>query len=436
MGIGETAALAAAALWAVSSLLYAKTRLTAWGMNLAKMVIATAIVLVQLLIVAAVNGTSAFTASPEAWGWLTISGLIGLTIGDTCYFRSLQILGARKCLIVTTTAPVFAALLGWLVLEEVLLMVSVVGIGVTLLGIIAVVSERSRHQESPGLYPGSQKMGVVLGLAASVCQALGALASKIGMADCGPLEGSLLRMLTGSLLTLVVVCWRKELRTTTQAVLRKDVMKSLLPATVCGTWLGIWFSMIAIEETSIGIAQTLMSTSPLFVIPLVRVLYGHTISMRAAVASVVAVSGIVLIMQPRFGIDRAQQPKQTETHQAAREISRKVTPTERRPQQQPPDTRRTNSFEPMRVKQLGELDQTGPRQNADHDRHNRPATRRHDEHNQAKEQHISHAGRAAIVDKVLARTAVVFGSQPECDDDRDQQQRPSASATGGSLVHV
>lgn len=299
MGLGEGAALAAAILWAFASLLYAETRLTAWGMNFSKLVIAAGILLVQLLVVSAWHTEPPLSADGSAWLWLGVSGFVGLTVGDTFYFRSLQILGARRCLIVTTTAPVFAAILGWLLLGEVLLWLSILGIALTVGGIMWVVMESDGRSEEPGHYPGSQRQGIAYGLASSVCQAVGAVAAKLGMEQTGALEATFIRMLLAASFAFVVVVGRRQLASTIREVARRDVLARFLPAIICGTWLGVWFSLIAFEQTaSVGIAQTLLATCPLFAIPLVRYRYGIPITLPALAGSVVAVLGICLIVLP------------------------------------------------------------------------------------------------------------------------------------------
>lgn len=325
MGIGEIAGLSTAMLWAFSSLLYAETKLTAWGMNFSKMAIAVVILFVQVVVLAAWNGVPVFNASPTAWMWLGISGLVGLTIGDTCYFRSLQIMGARRCLIVTTTAPVFAAILGWLWLGEVLIWLTVLGITLTLAGIMWVILDGDGKDEEPGHYPGTQRVGILYGVAASLCQAVGLVTSKVGMEAIGPLEGTLIRMFLGGVFALLVVAGKKQLATTVSQVAKPDVLRKLLPAVLCGTWLGVWFSQIAAKETEVGIAQTLFATCPLFAIPMVRMKYGTKITTAAVFGSVVAVVGICLIVLP----DRTDPSKQKDAEPAANQVRWEVPPAKR-----------------------------------------------------------------------------------------------------------
>jgi drug/metabolite transporter (DMT)-like permease len=327
MNIGETAALSAAILWAFSSLLYAETKLTAWGMNFSKIAIAVLILVVQLAILALKDGTPFLSASNEAWGWLAISGLIGLTIGDTCYFRSLQILGARRCLIVTTTAPVFAALLGWFLLGEVLIWISVLGIVTTMAGIVWVIREGDGKDEEPGHFPGTQRAGIFYGVVASVCQAVGGVASKIGMEDLGALEATFIRMLLAGVFAGAVIGVQGNLGKTISQLVRWELMRKFLPAVLCGTWLGVWFSQVAFKNADVGIAQTLLATCPLFAIPMVRIKYGAKITTTAMTGSIIAVVGICLVVLPDPEVANGVQ--QRKASQAADSVSREVPPTER-----------------------------------------------------------------------------------------------------------
>ncbi len=298
MGIGELAGIGAAVLWAFASLLYAETRLSAWAMNFSKIVVATVILFVQMVLIALWNGEPLLTAPPSAWFWLGLSGLVGLTIGDTCYFRSLQILGARRCLIVTTTAPVFAALLGWVWLGETLLVISLVGIGLTVTGIMWVIREGDSADESPGHFPGTHRAGLAFGVAAAVCQAVGAVATKLGMEHIGALEATFVRMLLAGIFVALATAGRRQLRRIVAQSLNPEVLRRLLPAILCGTWLGVWFSQVAFKFTSVGIAQTLLATCPLFAIPLIRMRYGTRITLPAVAGASIAVLGICLIVLP------------------------------------------------------------------------------------------------------------------------------------------
>ena len=296
MGLGEAAALTTAFLWAFASLLYDRIRLPAASINLGKNVLACLLLLVQMGITSQVAATPMFAADGQAWLWLTVSGVIGIALGDTLYFRGLQILGPRRTLILTTTAPVLAALLGWLLLDETLGWLAIVGIVITLSGIVIVVSEEQNPDESAGLFPGKSTTGVICALLAAVCTALGGVASKIGMEQCDPLEATFIRLFVAIPFTLIAVVATKQLKSTATELKQFSVLRWFVPAVICGTWLGIWLCQIAYKHSEVAIATTLVSTCPLFAIPLVAFFLKQKVTLRAVVGTVIAITGVAVLV--------------------------------------------------------------------------------------------------------------------------------------------
>ena len=309
MGIGESAALTAAFLWAVSSFVWARIKLSAIELNTAKNLIGGLLLGLHVAVLSCCfSGTDAtsvpqvatsafqFQASATAWWWLGLSGLIGIVIGDTFFFRSLQILGPRRALMMATFAPLFAVAISWVILGEALLFVQIVGVLTTAVGIVIVVNEKHGQKEMLDLFPGSQRAGVMLGIGAAICQATGAAISKFGMNidDCNALEATLIRTIFSTGGTLLLLASRQRVRDFFKNLSKWKELRKLLLASALGTWLGTWLSQVAFKESSVGIAQTLLSTSPLFAIPLVRIIQGHKASALAITGTLVAIIGIAL----------------------------------------------------------------------------------------------------------------------------------------------
>ncbi len=294
MGYGELMAMGAAACWALSSVIYARARLSAWTINFAKNVLGAILVFLNLWLLWLITGQGFLVFSGQAWFYLVVSGLIGIALGDTCYFRSLQILGPRRSLVVATTAPIFGAAFGWLWLDEWLSLNSMFGIGIAIVGIGMVVVEKRARVEAPDLFPGRERTGILLGLIAAMCQAAGGAISKLGMRECSALEATFVRLLAAVVVALIIFGGTRRLKSTCQDILKPDNFKKLLPAAALGTWLGIWFSQIGFKYADVAIATMLMSTSPLFAIPLVRMFDGHSISLRAVIWTAVAIFGITI----------------------------------------------------------------------------------------------------------------------------------------------
>jgi drug/metabolite transporter (DMT)-like permease len=64
---------------------------------------------------------------------------------------------------------------------------------------------------------------------------------------------------------------------------------------VLGPFLGISFSLIAVEYTNVGIAATIMAIVPILMVPMVRVVYKERLSWRAVVGACVAVAGVGML---------------------------------------------------------------------------------------------------------------------------------------------
>jgi drug/metabolite transporter (DMT)-like permease len=306
-GSGELAALAAAALWACSSLFYSRVRLTAWQINFGKNVLASGILLLHLGFQALLLRTSLISVDQRAVIWLVLSSLTGIVIGDTLYFRSLQILGPRRALIVSTTSPLFAAAAGWLLLSEPLSLTALGGLCVTLSGVFLVVTDRPVAGETAGHYPASVLRGVLAGLGGALCNASGAMfshlatyttassdAEQTSAVTCSPLEATFIRVGFAAVLSAIVLTATGRLKATARPAFDPVILRTYLPAVICGPWLGIWMSQIAYRDSLLAVANTLTCTSPVFVLPLVRIAFGTPISLRAFAGAIISVGGIYL----------------------------------------------------------------------------------------------------------------------------------------------
>ena len=306
MGIGELSALTAAALWACSSLFYGRTQLTAWQMNFGKNAIASILLCLHLYIVTSWAGRSMFISDAPTLILLSISSVIGVLIGDTFYFRSLQILGPRRALIVSTTSPLFAAAIGWMVLKETLTPVRMLGVMLTLLGVIVVVAERGGALEAPGHFPASSRRGITMGILGAICNAIGGTFSRLGTkgtdywnaAGCDALEATVIRVgLSSAGCILFAVLTGSLIRTASQSFAR-PALRAYLPAVICGPWLGIWMSQLAYKNCQLAVAITLTCTTPLFVMPILRVVYGYRITLQAVAGTSIALAGVYLTVAP------------------------------------------------------------------------------------------------------------------------------------------
>ncbi len=78
---------------------------------------------------------------PREWGYFALLGFIGITFHQWLQSNGLQTAQATTTAWIVSTAPVFIALLAWMVLKERITLAQGLGVGVALGGVIVVVSK-------------------------------------------------------------------------------------------------------------------------------------------------------------------------------------------------------------------------------------------------------------------------------------------------------
>jgi drug/metabolite transporter (DMT)-like permease len=294
---GEVAALSAAFLWALSSTVYALLgrQIPPLQLNLGKGLVAIALISLTLML----GGNVRPEFNPRSVGLLLASGAIGIGLGDTAYFTALNHLGARRTLLIETLAPPIAAILALVLLAEKLNTIGWGGILLTLLGIVLVISERTPVL-AIGRYHALQ--GIIWAILAAIAQAVGAVFSRSALlqSDLTPLWSTLLRLGAGTFIVLLLLLVRQQYphgQTQTFQLFGSNRSVGAIVITAFGsTYLGIWLQQISLKFAPVGIAQTLLATSPLFVLPIAAWL-GEKISLRAILGCLVAMAGIGLLFR-------------------------------------------------------------------------------------------------------------------------------------------
>ena len=296
--LGELLALGTAVFWAFGSILfsYAGRRVGAFTVNAVRIPIA-ATVLLGLTVLIQQEFFSPSTTGSQ-FGWLAFSAFLGLVIGDGCHFRALVILGRRIASLVAASTPIFAVLLSWLVLDQSLSWIHLVGIAITLAGLGWVTLERNANTfgEEKG---GSKIWGYILAGIGAMGQATGLIAAKIGMQEnLTPLSASMIRMVSAAVMIWIIAVGQGKVRETIAGLHDRKARLAMLAAAFIGPVFGIWMSLISIKLTKVGIAATLMSTTPLWIIPLVMIIHGERPSARAIVGTIITVGGVALLFLP------------------------------------------------------------------------------------------------------------------------------------------
>jgi drug/metabolite transporter (DMT)-like permease len=293
--LGELSALTSSFLWAAAALLFTHLgrKLEPLALNLLKCSLALCFIAMTMW---ALHGRIwPSDLGGAELGWLALSGLVGLSLGDTAYFAALVRLGPRRTLLLWALAPPVTAILAVPVLGEPLTAIMAAGIALTAGGVAWVIRERSPAGNVGVVRSGEDRFGLLVGVAAAGCQATGGVLAKLGGGQIDAIDITVVRLLFGSLGLLAVVTLTGRLRGALRPLREPAVLGAVVLATTIGTFLGIWLSMAGLRYALVGVAATLNSTSPIFILPLAAIFLKERISLRAVLGACLAVAGIAVL---------------------------------------------------------------------------------------------------------------------------------------------
>jgi drug/metabolite transporter (DMT)-like permease len=183
--------------------------------------------------------------------------------------------------------------MGRIFLHEKLSRLSFLGMGLTLLGIALVVLDRPT-EDAPIKFT-HPIAGILLAFGGAVGQASGLILSKIGMGSYSPFAATQIRILAGIAGFTVILTVMKAWPRTVAAVKHGPAMARLTAGAFFGPFLGVSFSLIAIQHTKTGIASTIMSTVPILIIPPSVIFLKQKITAREIAGAIFAIGGVSLL---------------------------------------------------------------------------------------------------------------------------------------------
>lgn len=299
--IGELISIGVAFSWTATALLseFGSKRLGNLTLNVLRM--ALALLFSGVLFFVVTGSPLPAGASWEAGGWMLLSGLVGYVIGDFCLFQCYIIIGSRFGQLFMTMAPLAAALMAWVTLGQQMTLMSIVAMLVTLFGISISVLGRGEHHKVSLKLPLN---GVLFAVGAAVCQGVGLVLSKIGMdhyevsADMPswlvPFSANFYRCVAGIIGFSLLMYVRQGMAPLREAMHDRKGLMVATATTIFGPFVGVGFSLMAVQYTGAGIASTLMATTPIIIILPSYWLFKEQITWRAVVGAVVSVVGVSL----------------------------------------------------------------------------------------------------------------------------------------------
>lgn len=292
--LGEIAALATAFFFAITALIFTSTSRSAGSQVTNRMRLLFALLYLIVINLILFQQPLPFSAESSRWLWLSLSGIIGLSLGDAFLFQSLVSVGTRLGSLLLSLAPIFGSIIAWIFFGEVLSILQITGIVFALAGIAWVVAS---HQEPPDTPRGHTQRGVIFGILAGLGQAVGLVLSKQGMSGgLSPFQANEIRMLAAVSFSWIWATVAGKAGSTFQDLRGKPRILGLLAiGAFIGPVLGVVSSLIAIQYVEIGIASTLNALTPVIVLPISYFVLKEKVGWQAIVGTLLAIAGVAIL---------------------------------------------------------------------------------------------------------------------------------------------
>jgi drug/metabolite transporter (DMT)-like permease len=294
---GQLAALATSVAWSFTSVFFTLSGRQVGSAVVNRIRLLLAVIITALTHLVLTGYLLPLDAEPWRWGYMSLSGLIGFLIGDAFLFQAFVMIGPRLSMLIMALAPVFSTVLGWVLLHEVLTGRELAGIGLAVVGVALVVSDRGNHRSKPPEEAHHYPLGLLFALGGSLGQAGGLFLSKLGLqGDFPALSGNLIRLIAASSAIWLLALLGGQIRPTFERLReRPAALKPLVAGAVGGPFIGVWLSLIAVQLAPLGIASTLMSLTPVILLPVSYFWFGERFGALAIAGTVVAFAGTALL---------------------------------------------------------------------------------------------------------------------------------------------
>lgn len=288
--LGEALSLLTAAIWAFAVILFRKSGETVHplALNAFKNTLAIALLLPTLWF----SGQTLFpNHSINVYLTLSLSGIIGIGIGDTLFFSSLNRLGAGLTGIVLCMYSPFIIVFSYLFLNESLTNVQLIGV----LLIVTAVFITTVQRKPIGVTKQNVLYGVIYGILASATMATGVVIMKPLLSTHSVVWVAEIRLLGGmAALVLILICHRRR-RMITNSLTKTHNWHYVIGGSFFGAYLAMIVWIAGIKYTQASVASALNQTSTIFIFIFAGLILKEPMDLRRTIGIVLAFTGAFLV---------------------------------------------------------------------------------------------------------------------------------------------
>lgn len=239
----------------------------------------------------------------EEWGWLGLSGIIGLTLGDFFAFTAYRILGSSRTSLFSTFAPVAALLLGMLMLGETINAAGITGMLISSAGILWFIRSTAKSNDQQ-LDKSHLTKGIAFAILGAVGQGLGLVCAKKGLnmvhadgSDLSAVHATWIRMVIATVAAYSLAVFKRNIfKEFAGLVKNRAQFTPLIVGTLFGPVTGVSLSLYAAALIPVGMAQTIFSMLPITVMLAATISGREKLNFPSIIAAVISMVGVMVLV--------------------------------------------------------------------------------------------------------------------------------------------
>jgi len=288
--LGEILSLLCAIIWASAVILFKKSgeKVSPLGLNLFKNVLA----LVLLVPTSLVLG---ITLAPQTslfdYSLIIVSGILGIALSDTLFFKSLNLLGAELSAIVDCLYSPFIIILSFFFLHENMNGLQIFGV----LLIVSAVLTVSRKETRKNISRRDLSLGILFGVLAMALVAVGIVMIKPLLDHSSLVWVVEVRLLAGCLGLGIFLLFQPRRQKIIRSLFTVRNWQYMLPGSFLGAYLSSVIWMGGMKYTQASISAALNQTSNIFVFILAAIILKEPVNLLRVIAIILAFAGVVIV---------------------------------------------------------------------------------------------------------------------------------------------
>ena len=291
--LGELSALITAVCWTLTAIAFesAGKKVGSLAVNIIRLVIAFILLSIFTFFTRGIG--LPIDASGPNWLWLLISGMIGFVIGDLFLFQAYVLIGSRISLLIMSAVPPITAITGFLLMGERITLLGMLGMFITIGGIALVILSRSADEKKVKLAHPAK--GLLFAFIGALGQSFGLVFSKLGMGDYNPFAATQIRIIAAFIGFSIVITVGKRWKEVFASFQNKIAMRNTVIGSFFGPFLGVSFSLLAVQHAATGIVSTITSISPILIIPASIMIFKEKVLPKEIIGALITLIGVALL---------------------------------------------------------------------------------------------------------------------------------------------